>query len=103
MMAKKKISKNRKKNVIMSTLFLLIIGLMVFYVWIFNYTNQLFTKIDVLKREEANLITQNRITSVELDRLSRADRIKQIASSEMNMWSPPPETLAIIIDVTTVR
>ena len=103
MMAKKKISKNRKKNVIMSTLFLLIIGLMVFYVWIFNYTNQLFTKMDVLKREEANLITQNRITSVELDRLSRADRIQQIASSEMNMWSPPPETLSVIIDVTTVR
>lgn len=76
---------------------------MVFYVWIFNYTNQLCEKIDVLKREEANLITQNRIILVELDGLSRADRIKQIASSEMNMWTPQPETLAIIMEVTTVR
>jgi len=76
---------------------------MIFYVWIFNYTNQLFANIDILKREEANLITQNRIISVELDGLSRADRITQIASSEMNMWSPQPETLSIIIDVTTVR
>ncbi|MDO9549020.1 MAG: cell division protein FtsL [Candidatus Marinimicrobia bacterium] len=96
-MKKKKISKNRRKNLIMSSLFIFLIGMMVFYVWIFNYTNQLYKKIDVLKREEANLVTQNRITSVELDRLARADRIKQIATDEMNMYTPPPETLAVVI------
>jgi len=96
-MKKKKISKNRLKNMIMSFLFIFLIGMMVFYVWIFNYTNQLYKEIDVLKREEANLVTQNRITSVELDRLARADRITQIATDEMNMYTPPPETLAVVI------
>ena len=97
MMKKKKISKHRQKNIIMSSIFVFLICMMVFYVWIFNYTNQLYREIEVLKREEANLVTQNRITSVELDRLSRADRIKQIATNDMNMWTPPPETLAVII------
>jgi len=96
-MKKRKISKNRRKNIIMSSLFIFLIGMMVFYVWIFNYTNQLYTEIDTLKRDEANLVTQNRITSVELDRLARADRIKQIATNEMNMWTPAPETLAVVI------
>ncbi|MBN2602264.1 MAG: cell division protein FtsL [Candidatus Marinimicrobia bacterium] len=102
-MKKKKISKNRRKNMIMSSLFISLIGMMVFYVWIFNYTNQLYKEIDVLKREEANLVTQNRITSVELDRLARADRIKQIATDEMNMCTPPPETLAVVIAELTIN
>jgi len=81
----------------MSTMFIFLIGMMVFYVWIFNYTNQLYKEIDALKREEANLITQNRISLVELDRLSRADRIKQIANTQLDMWTPQPETLNVII------
>jgi len=97
-MKRKKISKNKKKNLIMSTLFLLLVGFMIFYVWIFNYTNILYREIDKLRREEANLITQNRITSVELQRLSRADRIINIAMSEMNMYTPAPETLAVILN-----
>jgi cell division protein FtsL len=96
-MAKKKISKNRKKNFIMGSLFVALIGMMIFYIWIFNNTNQLIREIELLKREEANLVTQNRITSVELDRLSRVDRIKRIATTEMNMWTPPPETLTVVI------
>jgi len=96
-MTKKKISKNRKKNLIMGSLFGVLIGMMVFYIWIFNNTNQLYKEIETLKREEANLVTQNRITLVELDRLSRVDRIKQIATSEMNMWTPPSETLTVVI------
>ncbi|MCD6440432.1 MAG: cell division protein FtsL [Candidatus Marinimicrobia bacterium] len=95
---KKKISKNKKKNMIMSALFLALVGFMVFYIWIFNYTNILYREIDKLKREEANLITQNRIVSVELERLSRADRIINIAMSEMNMYTPAPETLVVIIN-----
>lgn len=96
-MKKKKISKSRRKNLIMSGLFFFLIGFMVFYVWIFNYTNQLYKEIDVLKREEANLVTQNRLSSAEIDRLARADRIKQIAIQELNMWTPPPETLAVVV------
>ena len=83
---------------IMSALFLALVGFMVFYIWIFNYTNILYREIDKLKREEANLITQNRIVSVELERLSRADRIINIAMSEMNMYTPAPETLVVIIN-----
>ncbi|MGC9363402.1 MAG: cell division protein FtsL [Fidelibacterota bacterium] len=96
-MKKKKISKSRRKNLIMGGLFLFLIGMMVFYIWIFNHTNQLYTEINMLKREEANLVTQNRLTSVEIDRLARADRIKQIAMRELNMWTPPPETLTVVI------
>lgn len=83
---------------IMSALFLALVGFMVFYIWIFNYTNILYGEIDKLKREEANLMTQNRIVSVELERLSRADRIINIAMSEMNMYTPAPETLVVIIN-----
>ena len=81
----------------MGSLFTVLIGMMVFYIWIFNSTNQLYKEIETLKREEANLVTQNRISSVELDRLARVDRIKQIATTEMNMWTPPPETLTVVI------
>ncbi|HCL00727.1 MAG TPA: hypothetical protein DHW42_11565 [Candidatus Marinimicrobia bacterium] len=97
-MKRKKISRNKKKNLIMLALFSFLVGSMVLYVWIFNYTNILYKEVDKLRREEANLVTQNRIASVELERLSRADRIINIAMSEINMCTPAPETLAVVIN-----
>ncbi len=82
----------------MLALFSFLVGSMVLYVWIFNYTNILYKEVDKLRREEANLVTQNRIASVELERLSRADRIINIAMSEINMCTPAPETLAVVIN-----
>ncbi len=35
---------------------------------------------------------------VEIERLSRADRIKNIATTEIEMVTPLPETLAVVID-----
>jgi cell division protein FtsL len=96
-MARRKISKNKKRKLVMFSLFLVLVCFMLFYIWIFNYTNISFKDLEKLKREEANLVTQNRLVAIELDQLSRADRIKQIASSEMDMWTPTPETLAVII------
>jgi len=96
-MTRRKISKNKKRKLIMFALFLVLVCFMLFYIWIFNHTNVLFKDLERLKREEANLLTQNRLVAIEIDRLARADRIKQIASSEMNMWTPTPESLAVII------
>jgi cell division protein FtsL len=96
-MTRRKISKNKKRKLIMFSLFLVLVCFMLFYIWIFNYTNLLFKDLEKLKREEANLLTQNRLVAIEIDRLARADRIKQIASSEMDMGTPAPESLAVII------
>jgi len=96
-MVRRKVSKNKKRKLVMFSLFLVLVCFMVFYIWIFNYTNLLFKDLEKLKREEAKLLTQNRLVAIEIDRLARADRIKQIASSEMDMWTPTPESLAVII------
>jgi len=71
---------------------------MVFYVWIYNTTNALYREIDQLKRKEASLIARNQMLVVEIESLSRADRIKNIATTEIEMVTPLPETLAVIID-----
>lgn len=63
----------------------------------------MFKKIEELQRKEANLLTQNRIASVELDKLSRSDRIIKIASVQLDMVIPAPETLVVIIDPNSIK
>ncbi len=99
----RRISKKRKTSAILFILFLSIIGLMVFYIWIYNHTNMMFREIEELQRKEANLAAQNRIVSVELDKLSRSDRIKKIASVQLDMVVPAPETLVVIIDPNSMK
>jgi cell division protein FtsL len=71
---------------------------MVFYLWVYNHTNALFREIDQLKRKEAGLTARNRMLIVEIEGLGRADRIKNIAMNEIEMVTPLPETLAVILD-----
>lgn len=99
----RRISKRRKHTTILLLLFLSLIGFMVFYIWIFNHSNMMFKKIEELQRKEANLLTQNRIASVELDKLSRSDRIIKIASVQLDMVIPAPETLVVIIDPNSIK
>lgn len=55
-------------------------------------------EIDELKIVEAHLETEKRVLRADIDRLSRADRIKQIAFLHLDMVTPQPETLAVIIE-----
>lgn len=99
----RRISKKRKNSAILFTLFFSLIGLMVFYIWIYNHTNMMFREIEELQRKEAKLAAQNRIASVELDKLSRSDRIKKIASVQLDMVVPAPESLVVIIDPNSIK
>ncbi|MCK9243928.1 MAG: cell division protein FtsL [Candidatus Marinimicrobia bacterium] len=87
-----------KKNLLWMSGFLLIVGSMVFYLWIYNHTSSLYKEIEQLRRKEASQVAQNRMLVVEIEGLSRADRIKNIAMTEIQMVTPAPETLAVILD-----
>ncbi len=89
--------KNRK-NLLWISAFVLLVGSMVFYLWIYNHTNALYREIDQLRRKEVGLVARNRILVVEIEGLGRADRIKEIAATAIDMVTPAPETLAVIIN-----
>ncbi len=84
-------------------LFFCLIVFMVFYIWIYNYTNQLLTSVEDLRHEEVLLVNQNKMLSAEIENLNRADRIKKIAAQELNMVTPAPETLAVIIEQDIIK
>lgn len=88
----------RKRMVIGICLFLGLIGSMVFYLWIYNYTNTLYREIDQLRRKEALMVARNRALQIEIETLMRPDRIKTIAMNDIGMVFPNPETLAVIIE-----
>ena len=71
---------------------------MILYVWIFNHTNKLLKEIDEIRPVETHLVSQNRYIKSQIAKLSRADRIKEIATSKLHMTTPSPETLAVIIN-----
>jgi len=88
----------RRKSLLWIAAFFMLVGSMVCYLWIYNRTNALYREIDQFKRKEASLIARNRMLIVEIEGLGRADRIKNIASSEIEMVTPVPETLAVVLD-----
>ena len=85
---------------VITVLFIILIVFMVFYVWIFNRTNALYQEVADLKRLENEMSAQNKILAVEIEQLSRSDRIKEIASTQLQMVVPVPETLAVVIDAS---
>jgi cell division protein FtsL len=91
-------SKKKKKIAVLPILFTALISLMVFYVWIFNYTNILYQEVDLQKRERDSMRIKNKTIEVEIEKLSRSDRIKQIACEKLDMVVPEPETLEVVID-----
>ncbi len=95
--------RNRKMTVhapVITVLFIILIVFMVFYVWIYNRTNALYQEVADLKRLENEMSAQNKILAVEIEQLSRSDRIKEIASTQLQMVVPVPETLAVVIDAS---
>jgi len=85
---------------VITVLFIILIVFMVFYVWIYNRTNALYQEVADLKRLENEMSAQNKILAVEIEQLSRSDRIKEIASTQLQMVVPVPETLAVVIDAS---
>lgn len=55
-MSSRKSFRRRKKNLLLIVGFFVLIGSMVFYIWIYNTTNVLYREIDQLKRKEVSLI-----------------------------------------------
>lgn len=96
-------SKRKKRTKTNHSLILFLIGftasiiLMAGYIWISNEINSLTRDIARLREVKARLITQNNIIKAEIERLSSADRIKKIASQELNMVIPKPETLFVVV------
>lgn len=72
------------------------------YIWIFNYTNMLVNDIDSLLAEEARVETEVKLIRAEIDRLSQSDRIQEIASTQLDMVVPSPETIIVVIEPNLV-
>ena len=92
----------RRRNIIITVLMVVLVGSMFTYLWIRNYTNSLYREIEQLQRKEGLLVASNRTLQIEIEALSRADRIKAIAENEIGMVYPYPETLAVVIEPSTL-
>lgn len=81
----------------------MILGLLIIisgitYIWQSNKVDMMMETLSILESKENELIAQNREIKIEIERLSRAERIQKIATEELNMYIPDPETLAVKID-----
>ena len=85
---------------ILTLLFLLLLVFMLCYVWVYNRTNTLYQQVAELKTQETEIRSQNRELQVQVEQLSRSDRIKKIATEQIGLVVPVPETLAVVIDVS---
>lgn len=54
--------------------------------------------LTILESKERELIAQNREIKIEIERLSRSERIQKIAKEQLKMYIPDPETLTVKID-----
>lgn len=96
-----KAKQKRRRTLVGSLLFLVLIGSMFLHLWIRNYINNLYRDIEQLRRKEAMLVAHNRTLQIEIETLNRPDRIKTIALNDLEMVFPYPETLAVVIEPTT--
>ncbi len=76
----------------------LIISSLFLYIWKRNKIDMLIDNISILEIQQDRLINENQTITIEIEKLSRADRIKQIASLKLDMVIPAPETLLVVIN-----
>ncbi|MBS1272564.1 MAG: Cell division protein FtsL [Candidatus Marinimicrobia bacterium] len=76
----------------------LLIGLFLGYLWVHNAVTKTIKENMALRKLEQQLDNQNRELRSELTNLSRGDRIKRIARTELGMVTPEPESLVVFID-----
>ena len=86
------------RNIKLLLLALLIIASGIFYVWKRNKIDMMIENLTILESKEHELIAQNREINIDLERLSRSERIQKIAKEQLNMYIPDPETLAVKLD-----
>jgi len=86
------------RNVKLLLLGLLIILSGIFYVWKRNKVDMMMENLTILESKERELIAQNREIKIEIERLSRSERIQKIAKEQLKMYIPDPETLTVKID-----
>lgn len=68
------------------------------YLWIYNEVNLQVKEIAELEEIRENVRTENGQLEGEIASLSRADRITEIARTQLQMVSPEPESLAVFVD-----
>ncbi len=86
------------RNIKLTLLGVLLILSCVLYIWKKNKIDLLVDDMIVLQRKEQELKVQTREIKIEIERLSRSERIKRIASEKLNMYTPDPETLTVKLD-----
>jgi cell division protein FtsL len=101
-MNKKRIKLSSKK-IILPIGLLILVAMSAVYIWIFNYTNMLISDIDSLIAEEMRVETKVKLIRAEIDRLSQSDRIQEIASTQLDMVVPSPETIVVVIEPNFVN
>ncbi|MBN2280640.1 MAG: cell division protein FtsL [Candidatus Marinimicrobia bacterium] len=77
---------------------LLIIASGLFYVWMRNTVDIMMKKLSEKEQREKELITENRELKIDIERLSRSERIQHIAREQLKMVVPDPETLSVTIE-----
>lgn len=76
----------------------LIVSSCVLHIWKKNRIDVLIDELDILNTKKQELVLENREIKIAIENLSRSERIKDIATKELNMYSPDPETLTIKLD-----
>jgi cell division protein FtsL len=68
------------------------------YIWKKNKIDVMTDELAILESKQRELMASNREIKIALERLSRSERIKEIATKKLNMYTPDPETLTVKID-----
>ncbi len=97
-------SKKKKSSEFFFTLSFMIImtgviGLFIGYLWIYNAVTGTIEENEALRRMETQLEHRNQELQSAVSQLSRGDRIKQIARTDLHMVTPPPESLVVFLDL----
>lgn len=82
---------------------LLSISSLLTYLWVYNEVNITDREISGLNRIQENIAVENREIRSEIGRLSRIDRITEIARKELQMVTPEPESLVVFVDKEILR
>lgn len=79
-----------------------LIGLFLGYLWIYNSVTGTIKENMALRRMQTQLENTNKELKSELSVLSRGDRIKRIARTQLHMVTPEPESLAVFVPTEPV-
>ncbi len=76
----------------------LLIGCFLGYLWIHNAVTSTIQENVALRKMETELENRNKELRSEITSLSRGDRIKRMAREQLDMRTPAPESLVIVLD-----